>query len=647
MASIVKKGWQKVFVIVVLGFGLFHVALAQESDDVVLRITGIETAVFPQISLHLQTSNARGEPLADLSGLQVSENGAAVDGFDVTAVRTGIDVTFIIDANPSLSQVDDNSGLTRQDKVAASISRFAADYMDRDDLDSVSVVVPAIGNVDGSFLVEGESDLNSLRQTIRSYEPGELRETPLLAMFELALEGAKERENGRFQAILLFTDGAELHTQLDFPALVAQAQDANVPIYTAILGARADANEIANIEQFTPQTRAFYLHMPEFEATNPIYEIWQAQQTQWRISYESNRRESGQSSVVVNWNGVVTTSVYDIALVSPQITLTAPQRTIQRVGDAADSPLESLQPTGQAIELVVAWPDGSPRTLVEATLFVNGQLTTASFSDNRLLWDIQNVGNGQYRLVAEAVDELGFQATSEPLVLEVVEERPLPPTTNNTNTDNNEGTPSAFSLFGLTVEQLLGILGILALAGLLLFFLRWLGQRLARRQQAGVGEVDEGDVELETAVSTTETDSLIPALECLDPNINFGIIVLTANTVTIGRDAQHAQLIIPDRNISRLHARIKKGDGGYWLYDEGSASGTQLNFERVGLIPKQLSDQATIQFGRIPFRFYLSSPETIQNWVWTEIDKATNDDAGADAQPPEPENTDESPAADE
>jgi predicted component of type VI protein secretion system len=78
--------------------------------------------------------------------------------------------------------------------------------------------------------------------------------------------------------------------------------------------------------------------------------------------------------------------------------------------------------------------------------------------------------------------------------------------------------------------------------------------------------------------------------------------------VTIGRDEAAAQLVLKDKSVGRLHARIRWRDGRYWLYDEGSASGTFLNHDRLGLSPRQLQDGDEIRIGRILLRFQLRPP---------------------------------------
>jgi hypothetical protein len=84
-------------------------------------------------------------------------------------------------------------------------------------------------------------------------------------------------------------------------------------------------------------------------------------------------------------------------------------------------------------------------------------------------------------------------------------------------------------------------------------------------------------------------------------------IPVAGGNVAIGRDPNLAQIVLSDKSVSRLHARIMESNGVYRLYDEGSASGTYRNFERVGLTPQPLSDNDDVHIGRVHLRFRLAA----------------------------------------
>lgn len=83
-------------------------------------------------------------------------------------------------------------------------------------------------------------------------------------------------------------------------------------------------------------------------------------------------------------------------------------------------------------------------------------------------------------------------------------------------------------------------------------------------------------------------------------------VELPAGNVTLGREAGAVDMVVDGPGVSRLHARIRRDDGSqYWLYDEGSATGTFLNHEPLGLAPRPLQDGDTVQLGRLSLRFRL------------------------------------------
>lgn len=76
-------------------------------------------------------------------------------------------------------------------------------------------------------------------------------------------------------------------------------------------------------------------------------------------------------------------------------------------------------------------------------------------------------------------------------------------------------------------------------------------------------------------------------------------IPIQARSLYIGRDQSRAQIVFADPSVSRLHARlVEEVDGVFILHDEGSASGTFVNDERIDLQPRELHSGDLIEFGR-------------------------------------------------
>jgi hypothetical protein len=109
------------------------------------------------------------------------------------------------------------------------------------------------------------------------------------------------------------------------------------------------------------------------------------------------------------------------------------------------------------------------------------------------------------------------------------------------------------------------------------------------------------------------------------------LIPVSGNNIALGRDPKRTDITFMDRSVSRLHARIMESQGSYRLYDEGSASGTYVNYSRIGLSPCILNDNDDIHFGRVHLRFHLAAGGRNQPGDDTEIFES-NDDLGDDTQ---------------
>ncbi len=70
---------------------------------------------------------------------------------------------------------------------------------------------------------------------------------------------------------------------------------------------------------------------------------------------------------------------------------------------------------------------------------------------------------------------------------------------------------------------------------------------------------------------------------------------LTRDTVTVGRDITN-DIVISDPEVSRHHARLIRGTGGYVIEDLRSTNGTFINRERISS-PYQLRDGDLIGMG--------------------------------------------------
>ncbi len=567
-----------------------------------VRITAVDTGDFPTVRVRVLTTGPGSAPAGDLSRLLLRENGVPIPEATLSSVPAGIDLALVIDANVDFHVADEVGGATRREKVVAAVGRFAEGSMSAEGLDHVSVIAPDAARLEPLFLIADATTPDALSAAVAAFDfapPADqpLRATPLQAMLTAALDHlAGQADDGRFQAILLYTDAARIGGQLDAAALTTAAQTAGVPIYVAILGAEAAPDELANAAALTEPTNGRAIHMPVPEAADPLYALFAAQSNQTEMTYVSALRADGTQQVAVNLGNVRDAATFELALAAPEVTLDLPT-TIRRVGNAVDTPLALLQPAALSLAAVVAWPDGLPRELTEVTLRVDGEVQPQAAIPQPgptgripLLWDISERDAGDYALTVEVADALGFRVTSAPVTVTIAVARPQP------------ATPTVIPTLAAPVAtptsdaRRFWPLALLLPAALLAV---WAIRRARRRATA---PPPPPAAPLPPPAARGE---FVPLLEWAEGDRREQIELL-ADNVTLGREPNEVDIVLADPGVSRLHARIRRDDGGqYWLYDEGSATGTFLNHEPLGLAPRPLQDGDTVQLGRLSLRFRL------------------------------------------
>ncbi|MCU0522417.1 MAG: FHA domain-containing protein [Anaerolineae bacterium] len=70
--------------------------------------------------------------------------------------------------------------------------------------------------------------------------------------------------------------------------------------------------------------------------------------------------------------------------------------------------------------------------------------------------------------------------------------------------------------------------------------------------------------------------------------------MVSSDSVTLGR-ARDCEVVLPEREVSRYHARIERDATGYVLRDLGSRNGTLVNGEAVRGLPYRLRDGDEIE----------------------------------------------------
>lgn len=631
--NLAKRSHRYLLITSILAFLLLVLSLApvmaQEAAPR-LEITAVDATAFPDVSVVVIATDGQSQHRPDVGGLLLRENDIPIEAYDVAEKPVGVELTIVIDANSDIEARDDAGGATRREKVRDSILLFAEQYMDGTQLDRVTIIVPE--GQSPAVLLDSAVFPNEVINEINFWDSEPVADSPVNDMLALAIEkAAASKEEGRFQAILLYSDAGRLDSQLDYEVLTERAQAIDIPIFAAILGAQASNSEIANVTGLTEPTRGNWFHMPQPEETGPFFETLIANRSQFELAYRSGLAETGPRSITAELDGIQAQAEMALDIAPPVAEIVVDNsRPIRRVAPEPGAPLSEAQPSNQPIVAQVSWPDGYPRAIAAATLLVNGapQPTVAepAVDEGGLLsldWDISQLDEGSYDLTVQVVDELGLEGQGSPLPMNVIvegmapEEAPVEvaPTAAPEDVEEpiTEGVAQNLSLLTIVVA----FLALFAAVAVLI-----VAVTLMRRRQSAAAPVAQAAPAVPQAAPADHdaTQVIMPAFAAkrdatayFEPLENapdhHGTIPISGESVTIGRDAKLAEIVFADKSVSRLHARIMQSGGGFRLYDEGSASGTYVNYEQVGLTPQVLNNNDDVHIGRVHLRFHVSAVE--------------------------------------
>lgn len=253
----------------------------------------------------------------------------------------------------------------------------------------------------------------------------------------------------------------------------------------------------------------------------------------------------------------------------------------------------SFQPAQLPLEVLIEFPDGYPRSILNSTLFVNGERVTSNTMPpygSFVLNLADYVDSTELRLEVRLQDEFGLQGRTpiQTIALDVLKPE----------TDRN-GT--WFSSPWLWV-------GLLLLAGLVAFLVF----RMPFPKRKSPEEVKVSEPKIDKMVEKAPLSS--PVLEKTFGNLTRldsdqtpsaeKPHLLTKEIILIGRDPSLANLVLDDPSIEPLHAEIHFfADGRIRLTDFNSISGSYVNFKPVGSHGTPLQHADLVHFGTLLFRF--------------------------------------------
>ncbi len=674
-----RIGSRAVLILIVVLATLSGSALYAQSGvyEIVIPPGGVDYAGFPSISVNVIVSNdtrGRVAGLAD-SDFSVFEDGermpVTLDEADV-----GIQVVFVLDASASTRQRG-ATGYTRLEEGKQVITTFAETHM-AEGLDLVAVLAPESSTTFQKVapLPEDPNDFTMFRNTVRDgtylYElPADVVNTPLNDMVSRALSILENDESGYHQAVVVISDGVDVISDREVADTVNKANQLNIPIHTVIFGPASNwgGQAESNMKRLSLDSHGLHLQLSS-EGSSPdpldeligqsmasLYDNLTSQRSQYQLSYSSAIFSPGRHEIEIRVGSKSSTAGFSINLRPPQVSITQPAvgDVITRATDDPNLAVRDIEPRTQVVSFEVSWPDGYVRELEAVDLLVDGVAVrdTCVPPCNQVTWNIAEAAPGSHSLRIRVRDQQGMQAESAevPVDIDIITPTPIPPTPTPRPTPMPTPTPvpSCEEQYS-GVDRFLQCYDLLPYASLIVALLALVLVIIVVRRPpqvvtTAVKKVKEMTepffLQKDQVRGTREAKAMLVVLEG-DDSHQEPIDIISENT-RLGRDEALAQVVLNDRSVSRLHARITEEEAGrFVLYDEGSTSGSYVNYEPVGIKGQWLQHDDIVNLGRVKLQFKVKARMVHDDTIAMKPIRPSLDDktvvaAAAKVEAPEPE----------
>lgn len=589
-------------------------ALAQEQGLPTLRITRVETANFPEVKVYVLGQNL-GADLSTIS-LSLEQDGVNYPTAEEMSAM-GTQIAIVLDASENIRQ----KGLTgdpRYIEVGNVVTRLIARNQLEAQRDWLAAFVPDRDNR-LTALKDWTRDHVAVANEIYLFQP--IQGIGNTALFNLIFNTLNQYERADIdpalqRVMVVFSDGIDVVSGLQLEDVVSLAREKGVTIYTVMLGPSKPQTR-SNLERIALRTGGQYHELTSLDALDSMWDKLIAGRSQKVLSYRSQTAAPQTVRVTATLPDGRTVEASrpfpSVNLAPVQIRVVQPPAgfVLVRRSDFYETPLEDLEPKVLPIALEFNWLNNAPRALrrVEYTINDDTRIVEQEPFD-QFIFPVERLEAGNYTLRVVAVDELNLQGRADPLPFSVQINQPPAPTATPVTivqeqvqviTETIEKTSWA-SYAALAI-------GLLSLLLALIVFFRKPERRemvkdalseawKAATQPFAVARRDGQHEEIKAQLVVVEGPSSISSP-----------IPIRGSKLTIGRDPTLANLSLPDQRVSRYHCRISEGaDGQFYIYDEGSTSGTYINYEyQVGMGGYALQPNDLINVGPVTLRFELLS----------------------------------------
>jgi hypothetical protein len=356
-----------------------------------------------------------------------------------------------------------------------------------------------------------------------------------------------------------------------------------------------------------------------------IEDYFRANRFVYQVTYTSAIKSSGFQRIrtlISQREQEIVSNVETVRLVvqPPNPILITPPLLVDRIWlvDKRDARIRDLEPDQVEIEYMYEFPDGYPRDLTSARLYVNGEVFQEVDREpfNRFVFDLTPYETDQEILfLIEIEDSQGIIARTQPTVMKITVE-PVPLTFWE-GLMRLELTPERWIILASVLVAGMVLVVAIILVGKRKSF--WKEQSAARNRRTDPvtqpvkikqeGTQSRKDESQKYQSTGKQVDAmLVPINDRFEPN-RQKTIALDKKEWIIGSDPQQSRLVIANSALDSVHARlVRRSQGDYWLSDQNSIAGTWVNFTPITTKGVKLRHGDLIHFAKAIYRFELTHP---------------------------------------
>lgn len=606
-----------VLIVIASLFGFTQQAVLAQSQTLI-ESSKPDISSYPDLSVLFRVFESSGAFVKnlDIASVHIIENNQIIAPDSLEMLEQGVRLVVAVNEGPTLA--NRYAQVTRIDRFKSALTSWA-EQQPITTMDDFSLVTNT--GVVASRLTKPDDWIN----TLENYQPEMKQLKPGLSSLSAAIDMATDTTGAedKTSAILYFTPLPTEDQNAGFEDLISRAKIGNVRLFIILAGPQTYASEdqAELLRRAAEETGGQFVVFSGMEELPDFSTYFDPLTYVYRAVYHTKIKTSGDFSfsIRVNQGQTVLESsplTFTLNAMQPNPIFLSPPSSVERTWTETEKRKDSvLTPDAVNLQIMIEFPDGLERDLVYSRLFVDNRLvdenTSAPFDSFE--WDIRSLTeSGSHTISVTIEDTAGFIVETVELSVEVVVQ-PKPQT----------WFEKIFSTFS---AQTIILFVVIFAAGFLLVSLAIRTLRINRKtKQHNTHRFEdpltqpviiENEVIHPKSKTTTQNQwpnipgsGLAPARLILQssPVSESDLpdeIPVGNMSLTFGSDAKKSKVVLQSAAVSGLHARISQDDQGHFrLHDEGSGSGTWLNYAPVSQFGAKLEHGDLVQFGPISYRF--------------------------------------------